>query len=330
MKQKRVFITGAAGFIGFHIARHLHARGDVVVGYDNFNSYYDPALKRARAAELAKLGISVLEGDVRDDGTFEAAVERHETTHLLHLAAQAGVRYSLDNPKAYLESNIDGFLNVLELCRAHPRIPLVYASSSSVYGLNQKVPFAVGDQTDHQASLYGVTKKANELMAHSYHHLFGLSVTGLRFFTVYGPWGRPDMAYFSFAKAIMEGRPIDVYNNGEMKRDFTYIDDIAAGVMAALDRSSPYALYNLGHHHPEGLLDLIELLEKELGRRAEKIFLPMQPGDVVSTYADIESSQKELGFEPAVSLQEGIARFVQWYRGYISTLTRTSKCNLDR
>ncbi len=232
----------------------------------------------------------------------------------MHLAAQAGVRYSLQNPQAYLQSNIDGFLNVLEICRDNPHIPLIYASSSSVYGLNQKVPFSTKDQTDQQASLYGVTKKTNELMAHTYHHLFGISVTGLRFFTVYGPWGRPDMAYYSFTKAILEGRPIEIYNNGHMKRDFTYIDDIVAGTTAALDRALPNALFNLGNHQSEDLMYLIELLEKKLDRKAQTIMCPMQPGDVVSTYADIEESTTQLGFIPKVSLEEGIARFVEWYK----------------
>lgn len=316
MKRKRVFITGAAGFIGFHMARHLHARGDHVIGLDNFNPYYEPALKRARASQLAQLGISVLEQDIQDYEALSLAIEESAPTHFLHLAAQAGVRYSLQNPRAYLRSNVDGFLNVLEICRARPHIPLIYASSSSVYGLNQKIPFSVDDRTDHQASLYGVTKKSNELMAQTYHHLFGIHVTGLRFFTVYGPWGRPDMAYFSFTKAILEGRSIEVYNNGRMQRDFTYIDDIVNGTTAAIDRSLPYAIFNLGHHHPEKLIDLIHFLEQELGCTAKKEMLPLQLGDVVSTYADIESSRKELGFLPQVTLKEGVARFVQWYKEY--------------
>lgn len=250
MTNKRIFITGAAGFIGFHLAHHLHQRGDYVIGYDNYNTYYDPLLKRARATELAKRGVVIEEGDLNDPEKMRALIEEHNITHLLHLAAQAGVRYSLDNPHAYLESNVTGFLNLLEICRLHPHLPLIYASSSSVYGLNQHVPFAIKDRTDQQASFYGVTKKANELMAQTYHHLFGISVTGLRFFTVYGPWGRPDMAYFSFAHAIMNGHPIKVYSQGEMWRDLTYIDDIVAGTIAAIDRSLPCALFNLGHEHP--------------------------------------------------------------------------------
>lgn len=316
MTKKQILITGAAGFIGFHMAYHLHQRGDKVLGFDNFNSYYDPQLKRARETQLAQLGISILEEDIKNRQALQRIIEEHQITHILHLAAQAGVRYSLQNPQAYLQSNIEGFLNILEICREYPHIPLIYASSSSVYGLNQKVPFSIEDRTDQQASLYGVTKKTNELMAQTYHHLFGISVTGLRFFTVYGPWGRPDMAYFSFTRAILEGRPIEIYNQGQMKRDFTYIDDIVRGTTAALDRSLPYATFNLGHHQPEDLLYLIGLIEKELGCKAQKIMLPMQPGDVVSTYADIEESKKQLNFAPQVSLEEGIAHFMKWYKDY--------------
>jgi UDP-glucuronate 4-epimerase len=320
MTRKNIFITGAAGFIGFHMARYLHQRGDHVIGYDNFNPYYDPTLKRARASELAKLGISILEGDLQDRLALQRAVEEHQTTHILHLAAQAGVRYSIQNPQAYLQSNIEGFLNILEVCRVHTSIHLTYASSSSVYGQNKKVPFAVEDRTDQQASLYGVTKKNNELMAYTYHHLFGIAITGLRFFTVYGPWGRPDMAYFLFTRAILENKPIEIFNHGHMRRDFTYIADIVAGTAAALDHAFPYALFNLGHHQPEELLHLIALLEKELGRKAQKILLPMQPGDVVSTYADIQESKVQLGFDPNVSLEEGIAHFIKWYKDYYSVL----------
>ena len=247
---------------------------------------------------------------------MQNAIMAHQTTHILHLAAQAGVRYSLQNPQAYLASNVDGFLNVLEICRSLQNIRLIYASSSSVYGLNEKVPFSIGDQTDRQANLYGVTKKSNELMAQTYHHLFGIQATGLRYFTVYGPWGRPDMAYFSFAQAIMEGRPIEIYNHGKMKRDFTYIDDIVTGTTAAIDRGLPSAIFNLGNHRPEGLLTLVELIEQSLGKKARKVFLPMQAGDVTETYADIKESETELGFTPKVPLEEGIHRFIQWYLGY--------------
>ena len=314
--KKRILITGAAGFIGFYMASHLHQRGDYVVGFDNFNAYYNPQLKRARAALLTQQGIVMIEGDLKDRQSLLNAIESHQITHILHLAAQAGVRYSLQNPQTYLQSNVEGFLNVLEICRIYPTLPLIYASSSSVYGLNQKVPFSVEDRTDQQASLYGVTKKTNELMAQTYHHLFGISVTGLRFFTVYGPWGRPDMAYFAFTQAILENRPIEIFNHGKMKRDFTYIDDIVAGTTAALDRSLPCEIFNLGNHHPEELLHLIDLIEKELGRKAHKVLLPMQSGDVVLTYADIEKSKIQLGFAPKISLEEGIARFIKWYKNY--------------
>lgn len=313
---KRVFITGAAGFIGFHLAQHLQARGDQVIGFDNYNDYYDPQLKQDRARELSKSGIQVLKGDICDAEQLQAAIEKHQTTHLVHLAAQAGVRYSLQNPQTYLKSNIEGFLNILEICRHAPSLRLVYASSSSVYGLNDKMPFALEDRTDQQASLYGVTKKTNELMAQTYHHLFGISAIGLRFFTVYGPWGRPDMAYFSFANSIVDGKPIEIYNQGQMKRDFTYIDDIIAGIAATLDYKPGCHLFNLGHHQPEELMNLISLLEKELNQPAIKRFLPMQAGDVLATYADIKESTNELGFKPKVSLAEGIERFVAWYKQY--------------
>lgn len=284
------------------------------MGYDNFNSYYEPSLKRAREKELSKLGIVVMQGDLQDQKNLQTQIEGHQTTHLLHLAAQAGVRYSLQNPQAYLQSNVEGFLNILEICRALPHIPLTYASSSSVYGLNTKVPFSPEARTDSQASLYGVTKKTNELMAETYHHLFGISVTGLRFFTVYGPWGRPDMAYFSFTRALLENRPIEIFNHGKMRRDFTYIDDIVEGTVSAIDKAYPSAIFNLGHHQPEELLHLVTLLEKNLKVKGEKIFLPMQQGDVLSTYADIEKSRLALGFSPKVTLEEGIARFIEWYK----------------
>jgi UDP-glucuronate 4-epimerase len=315
-----VFITGAAGFIGFHLSKRLKELGYHVLGYDNFNSYYDPKLKRDRAKELSKIGISVIEGDILDEENLNEAIVNNNTTHLIHLAAQAGVRYSLEQPRTYLKSNIDGFLNILEICRQRPAIKLIYASSSSVYGLNRKIPFSTEDRTDQQASLYGVTKKTNELMAQTYHHLFGISVTGLRFFTVYGPWGRPDMAYFSFTKAIIEGKPIEIFNHGNMKRDFTYIDDIVDGIIAAMKKEGKCEIYNLGHHHPEQLLHLIALLEKEIGKKAEKILLPMQSGDVVSTYADITSSATDLNFAPKTSLEQGISHFIGWYKKYYTPL----------
>lgn len=313
MKKKRVFITGAAGFIGFHLAQKLHARGDTVVGLDNFNDYYLPTLKVARAKQLADSGIEVIKGDITQPGLLQELTAKYDTTHLAHLAAQPGVRYSIENPQAYINANITGFLNVLETCRKHPHLFLTYASSSSVYGTNTKIPFSVDDPTDHQASFYGVTKKSNELMAQAYHHLYHIPVTGLRFFTVYGPWGRPDMAYFSFAKAIQEGRPIDVYNFGNMERDFTYVDDIVDGIVAAIDLESKHELFNLGNNHPEPLSALITALEKGLGKKAQIHHLPMQSGDIPATYADIEHSKKLLGFTPKVSLAEGIQRFIDWY-----------------
>lgn len=313
---KRIWISGAAGFIGFHSACQLVKRGDTVIGYDNFNDYYDPKLKMDRVQILNSMGVSVVQGDVQNKLQLEKAIDNFKPTHLLHLAAQAGVRYSLENPEAYLRSNIDGFLNILEICRYRPGLPLVYASSSSVYGNNTKIPFSISDPTDHQASLYGVTKKTNELMAQTYHHLFNIPVTGLRFFTVYGPWGRPDMAYYSFAKDILENRPIKVFNEGAMLRDFTYIDDIVDGIERAIDLESSQALFNLGNHRPEKLGHLIQYLEESLGKKSEKILLPMQQGDVLSTYADIVESEEQLGFQPKVSLKEGIGRFVDWFKDY--------------
>lgn len=316
---KQVFITGAAGFIGFHLAKKLQARGDHVIGYDNFNDYYTPQLKRDRASELKKLGVAVLEGDICDREELSKQIIKHRTTHLVHLAAQAGVRYSLANPQAYLKSNLEGFLNILEICRANPSLKLTYASSSSVYGLNQKVPFSIEDRTDTQASLYGMTKKANELMAHTYHHLYKIPATGLRFFTVYGPWGRPDMAYFSFSEAIMAEKPIEIYNFGKMQRDFTYIDDIVEGTTAAIDLESPFEIFNLGNHRPVELTIMIELLEKHLGKKAIKKEVPMQQGDVLATYADISHSIKLLGFKPKVGLDEGLGHFVKWYKSQYRT-----------
>lgn len=286
------------------------------MGYDNFNSYYDPTLKRARAHELTRHGIPVIEGDICDHSGLLHQFERLQPTHLIHLAAQAGVRHALHAPHEYVRANIDGFLSILELCRQYPHVPLLYASSSSVYGRNEKVPFSIDDPTDHQANLYGVTKKTNELMASTYHHLFGLSVTGLRFFTVYGPWGRPDMAYFLFTQAILEKRPVTLFNQGEMARDFTYVDDIVSGIGAALDRSFPHALINLGNDRPTRVIDLVTYLEEALGRRAHIQFLPAPPGEVLTTHADIEESRRLLQFSPCVTLQEGIQKFVSWYLDY--------------
>lgn len=311
--KKRIFITGAAGFIGFHLSLYLQQQGNLVLGFDNFNDYYTPGLKRARALELAKASIQVIEGDICETDALFSAVTAHQPTHFVHLAAQAGVRYSLENPQAYVKSNIEGFVNVLEVCRHRPEMPLTYASSSSVYGMNEAAPFSVDQRTDHQVSVYGVTKKTNELLAKTYHHLFGISVTGLRFFTVYGPWGRPDMAYFSFADKIVKGHPIEVFNYGKMQRDFTYIDDIVKGTAAAIDLAAPCEVFNLGNNKPEPLGTLIDLLEQHLGRPANRRYLPMQPGDVLSTYADIGHSRHLLGFEPRTSLSDGIAQFAHWF-----------------
>lgn len=314
--KKNVFLTGAAGFIGFHLAHQLALRGDRVLGYDNFNDYYSPQLKRRRAQELQKVGVDIVEGDICDSAALNASIKKHQTTHLVHLAAQAGVRYSLINPQAYIKTNVEGFVNILEACRSNPSIKLTYASSSSVYGRNTEIPFSVDDRTDKQASLYGVTKKTNELMAYTYHHLYNIPVTGLRFFTVYGPWGRPDMAYYSFTKSILSGKPIEVFNHGQMQRDFTYIDDIVRGTVAAIDLGADYELFNLGNHRPVKLLDFIALLEKALGKKAIFKEMPMQAGDVVTTYAEISHSSERLGFIPQISLEEGIPRFVKWYRDY--------------
>ena len=315
-QMKRILITGTAGFIGSQLAQRLHARGDEVIGLDNFNDYYPPKLKHDRKERLGAHGIEVIQGDVNDADLLDTLVQKHNISHFVHLAAQAGVRYSLVNPQAYLQANIAGFLSVLETCRKYPQLRLTYASSSSVYGTNTKIPFSVNDRTDNPANFYGATKKTNELMAHAYHHLYGFPVTGLRFFTVYGPWGRPDMAYFSFAKAIMENKQIDVYNFGKMERDFTYIDDIIDGTVAAIDLESKCEIFNLGNCHPEALTTLIELLESYLGKKALIRHLPIQPGEVLATYAEIAHSQNMLGFSPKVSLAEGISKFVAWFLKY--------------
>lgn len=310
--EKSLLITGAAGFIGFHLARAAKMRGDRVVGLDNFNSYYDPKLKEMRALLLKQEGIEVIHGDICDEALLEKTAKSHAVTHIAHLAAQAGVRYSLENPKAYVKSNIEGFLNVLEVCRRQ-NLKLVYASSSSVYGMNEKVPFSEVDRVDLQASLYGATKKSNELFAATYHHLFNISATGLRYFTVYGPWGRPDMAYYSFTQKILNGDPIKVFNHGKMLRDFTYIDDIVRGTLAAIDKECACEVFNLGNHRPTELRKFIEIIEKAVGKKAKMEFLPMQPGDVPATFADISHSQKSLGFEPKTSLETGIPLFVEWF-----------------
>ncbi|MGY1409858.1 NAD-dependent epimerase [Luteimonas sp. A611] len=331
----RVLVTGAAGFIGSHLTHRLVERGDEVLGYDNLNNYYDPTLKQARLDRLLpKPGFSFVQGSLEDRGTLERAFANFRPQRVVNLAAQAGVRYSLENPHAYIDSNIVGFTNVLEACRHGGAEHLVYASSSSVYGANRKLPFAVEDSVDHPVSLYAATKKANELMAHTYSHLFALPTTGLRFFTVYGPWGRPDMALFLFTKNIIEGRPIDVFNHGHHTRDFTYVDDIVEGVIRTLDRipgpdptydpllpnpgssSAPYRVYNIGNHQPVQLLRYIEVLEECLGRKAEKNLLPMQPGDVPDTEADVEALRRDTGYQPSTTIETGVRNFVAWYREY--------------
>lgn len=313
--KKNIFITGCAGFIGFHLAKSLREQGNHVLGFDNFNDYYDPKLKRDREAELKKCGVQVIDGDIGNRELLLEKVKEHRTSHLVHLAAQAGVRYSVTNPDIYVQTNLAGFLNVLEVCRALS-LPLVYASSSSVYGLNEKAPFSVGDMTDKPASLYGATKKANELMAHSYHHLYGFPVTGLRFFTVYGPWGRPDMAYYKFTQDILAGKPIEIYNQGEMRRDFTYIDDIVQGTSAAIDYPGKCEIFNLGNHQPVDLLAFVENIEEALQKKAVKRFAEMQKGDVKVTFADIESAKEKLGYSPKTSIKEGIGKFIAWYHRY--------------
>lgn len=331
----KILITGTAGFIGSALAHRVLARGDEVIGIDNVNDYYDVNLKLARLERLkAESGFTEVRVGLEDTAAMEAAFRDHAPDRVVHLAAQAGVRYSLVNPRAYVDSNLVGFMNVLEGCRHHDVEHLVYASSSSVYGANTNMPFSVHDNVDHPVSLYAASKKANELMAHTYSHLYRLPTTGLRFFTVYGPWGRPDMALFLFTRAILAGEPIDVYNHGKCRRDFTYIDDIVEGVVRVLDRVpepnetwsgdrpdpasslAPYRLYNIGNNSPVELERFIQILEDTLGRKAEKRLLPLQPGDVPATYADIDDLAHDTGFRPQTSLETGIPRFVEWYLSY--------------
>lgn len=311
----KILLTGAAGFIGHWTATSLSEKGHEVIGVDNFNDYYDPQIKRDRAVRL-KGKCEIIESDFSNYQAMEKIFKTHSFDKVCHLGAQAGVRYSLTNPFAYETANNIGTLNLLELCR-HQKVPsFIYASSSSVYGGNTKVPFSVEDNVDKPISLYAATKKYNELIAYTYHHLYGINCTGLRFFTVYGPWGRPDMALFKFTKAIIEGKPIDVYNFGKMKRDFTYITDIVAGVVASLDKSYPYEVFNLGNSNTVELQYFIECIEKELGKKAEKNLMPMQPGDVPATFADIKHSINKLGFQPKVKIEQGIKEFISWYKDY--------------
>ena len=331
----KVLVTGAAGFIGFHVAGQLLARGDQVVGLDDLNDYYEVSLKEARLAQLqGRPGFEFARLSVQDRAGMEALFASGGFDRVVHLAAQAGVRYSLENPHAYVDSNLVGFMNILEGCRHHGVEHLVYASSSSVYGANTEMPFSIHHNVDHPLSLYAATKKSNELMAHAYSSLYDLPVTGLRFFTVYGPWGRPDMALFLFTRNILEGKPIDVFNHGHHRRDFTFIDDIVEGIVRVLDRTAPpnedwsgdapdpgtsrapYRLYNIGNSNPVELLRYIEVLEQELGRKAEKNLLPMQPGDVPDTSADVDDLARDVGYRPATPVEVGVARFVAWYREY--------------
>jgi UDP-glucuronate 4-epimerase len=314
----KVLVTGAAGFIGMHVSKLLLARGDEVVGIDNLNDYYDPQLKSDRLVRLP--GLRFIKIDIADRRSIEELFENEGFEAVINLAAQPGVRYSLENPHAYVEANIVGFTNILEGCRHHRVGHLVYASSSSVYGGNTKLPYSERDSVDHPVSLYAATKKANELMAHTYSHLFGIPTTGLRFFTVYGPWGRPDMALFRFTQAMLEGRPIDVYNRGRLTRDFTYIDDIAEGVVRVLDLPSGYRVFNIGNHDPVRLLDYIEAIEEALGIKAQKNFMPMQQGDVLDTFADVSALEAWTGFRPRTSVKEGVKRFVEWYREYFEVM----------
>jgi UDP-glucuronate 4-epimerase len=335
LKQGPVLVTGAAGFIGFHVARRLLEAGCYVVGFDNLNSYYDVKLKEDRLAQLRQHPNFIFhKGDLADQSAVQNLLATHKPLHVAHLAAQAGVRYSLKAPQDYISSNLVGFFHIIEACRTAQVRHLVYASSSSVYGANTKQPFSVSQSVDHPVSLYAATKKSNELLAHSYSHIHNLPTTGLRFFTAYGPWGRPDMALFIFTRAILAGEPIEVFNNGQMQRDFTYIDDVTEGVIRTLahvatadptwdgqapnpgSSHAPWRVYNIGNHQPVALLDMIKLLEEALGQTAQKILKPMQPGDVLSTFADVEALQQAVGFAPSTPLAEGIRRFVGWYRDY--------------
>ncbi|MEB3885968.1 NAD-dependent epimerase [Lyngbya sp. CCY1209] len=335
----KILVTGAAGFIGFHLCQRLLERGDTVVGIDNINDYYEVSLKENRLAQLKpQEAFTFYQLDLCDRPGIEKLFSDHHFDAVANMAAQAGVRYSLENPYAYVDSNLVGFMNILECCRHHQIKHLVFASSSSVYGSNKTVPFSVEDYVDYPVSLYAATKKANELMAHSYSHLYNIPVTGLRFFTVYGPWGRPDMAMFIFTKAILADRPINIFNYGDMKRDFTYVDDVVEGVVRVIDRiptagedgteiggvktTAPYKVYNIGNNKPVELMYLIEVLEKLLGKKAEKNMLPMQPGDLAITYANVDSLIEDVGFQPSTPIEVGVERFISWYKSYYNVGSR--------
>jgi UDP-glucuronate 4-epimerase len=312
----KVLVTGVAGFIGMHCAQRLLQRGDQVVGIDNFSTYYSVELKKDRLARLKHARFDFQQVDIADAAGLISIFDRTRPEAVLHLAAQAGVRYSIDNPQVYVQTNMVGFANLLECCRKYPPRHLVFASSSSVYGSNPHLPWSESHNVDHPVSLYAATKKSNELMAHVYHHVHGLNATGLRFFTVYGPWGRPDMSAMLFAQAIMQGKPIQVFNHGDMQRDFTYIDDIVEGTVRVLDRPAPYAIFNIGNHQPVALLDYIAALERALGKEARLEMKPMQPGDVKSTYADTSALRAAVGFAPSTPLDTGLARFAAWFKQY--------------
>lgn len=335
VSSRDLLVTGCAGFIGFHLAERLLEMGESVVGIDNVNSYYDPTLKLTRLALLnEKPAFRFVKADIADRDALASVFQASRFRAVIHLAAQAGVRYSLENPHAYSDSNLVGFVNILESCRHSDCGHLIFASSSSVYGANTKLPFSVHDNVDHPISLYAATKKANELLAHSYSHLYGIPTTGLRFFTVYGPWGRPDMALYLFADAISAGRPISLFNNGNMRRDFTYVDDVVEALVRLVDRApqsnpnwsgdnpdpssskAPWRIYNIGNNKPEELVHVVELIEKGLGRKAKKRLLPMQPGDVLETFADVTDLQREIDFKPKTRIEDGVASFVAWYRAY--------------
>lgn len=331
----KILITGAAGFIGFHLSQKLLKHDYQIIGIDNLNDYYDPSLKQSRLEILGKYNnFNFHKVDLKDKAAVDNIFETYQPTHVINLAAQAGVRYSIENPYAYVDSNLTGFMNILEACRNYPVEHLLYASSSSVYGGNKVAPFSTNHNVDHPVSLYAATKKSNELMAHTYSHLYGIPTTGLRFFTVYGPYGRPDMAYFSFTKDILAGKPIKVFNHGKMERDFTYIDDIVEGVIKLIDRIpvakedwdesrddlsesfAPYKIYNIGNNSPVPLMRFINALEAALGKEAEKIYMDMQPGDVLRTYADVTDLERDIGFKPSTSIEDGIKRFVDWYKEF--------------
>lgn len=336
----KLLITGAAGFIGFHLSKKLLDDSYQIIGIDNLNDYYDPSLKQSRLEILGKYNNFIFHKvDLKDRVAVDNLFETYQPTHVINLAAQAGVRYSIENPYAYIDSNLMGFMNILEACRNYPVEHLLYASSSSVYGGNKVAPFSTNHNVDHPVSLYAATKKSNELLAHTYSHLYGIPTTGLRFFTVYGPYGRPDMAYFSFTRDILAGKPIKVFNHGRMERDFTYIDDIVEGIVKLIDKPptankewdeskddlstsfAPYKIYNIGNNQPVQLMRFINVLEEKIGKEAEKIYMDMQPGDVLRTYADVSDLERDIGFKPATSIEEGLEKFVKWYKEYYNIVS---------